>query len=113
MMRDIVRTTAAIGLLFPLGVQAQQTNHDVQRPPIELCEAFSWDAPPEQSLTVESVVRWRHGTGISAAAERHSPLARPVVDKSLSLPIDTTLYGQAAQARRTTDRGTDTSRRID
>lgn len=29
------------------------------KPPTELCEAFPWDVPVEQSFTTESVMRWR------------------------------------------------------
>jgi hypothetical protein len=28
---------------------------------LEICEAMAWDAPIEQSLTVESVPHWRSG----------------------------------------------------
>jgi hypothetical protein len=28
-------------------------------PPTEVCEAFPWDVPVEQSFSAESVMRWR------------------------------------------------------
>ena len=38
-------------------------------PPIELCEAFPWDVPIEQSFTTESVMRWRRAMQEQAARQ--------------------------------------------
>ena len=56
--------TAAIlvpGLLCAPYVQADEavSGRGRPKPPTELCEAFPWDVPVEQSFTTESVMRWR------------------------------------------------------
>lgn len=62
-MSDVVCVATAFGLLASPHAQAQQrASADArQSPPVELCEAFPWDVPVEQSFTVASVLRWRHG----------------------------------------------------
>jgi hypothetical protein len=35
------------------------SGHRGADPPTEVCEAFPWDVPVEQSFSVESVMRWR------------------------------------------------------
>jgi hypothetical protein len=49
------------GLLFAVQahVQARAAVHGAPSRPVELSEAFPWDAPVEQTFTVESVLRWR------------------------------------------------------
>jgi hypothetical protein len=62
-MSHAVCLAVAFGLLFSPGAQAQErtTGGGGQSRPVELCEAFPWDVPVEQSFTVASVLRWRRG----------------------------------------------------
>jgi hypothetical protein len=56
----------AAAILVPglLCASCAQADESVSRrarpePPIEICEAFPWDVPVEQSFTAKSVMRWR------------------------------------------------------
>ena len=55
-------TAAILGSGLPGApcVLADETvpRHRRPEPPTELCEAFPWDVPVEQSFTTESVMRW-------------------------------------------------------
>lgn len=48
-------------------------------PPVEICEAFPWDVPVEQSFTAELVLRWRR-----AMTERGARPARVVPARGLT-----------------------------
>jgi hypothetical protein len=52
---------AAVGLLFSPAVHAGESasGRDGTSRSIELCQAFPWDAPVEQTFSVASVLRWR------------------------------------------------------
>jgi hypothetical protein len=52
---------AAVGLLFSPAAHAGEaaSGRDGTSRSIEFCQAFSWDAPVEQTLSVASVLRWR------------------------------------------------------
>jgi hypothetical protein len=63
-MSNKFRVIAAIlvrGLVCAPCVLAGEAAPDHRRPdpPIEVCEAFPWDVPVEQSFSAESVLRWR------------------------------------------------------
>lgn len=65
----------AAGLVFSVDAQAQSavSGHGDPSRPIELCEAFPWDEPVEQTFTVASVLRWRRG-GQAPRPERNPAL---------------------------------------
>jgi hypothetical protein len=60
-MSEIFRVIVAIGLLVSTGTKAQEPVCGRGEPSrsMELCQAFPWDEPVEQTFTVGSVVRWR------------------------------------------------------
>jgi hypothetical protein len=60
-MPDLIRIALAFALLFSSGAQAEEVVQGKvpRRQPAEICEAFSWGVPVEQSFTPESVLRWR------------------------------------------------------
>ena len=60
-MSDMLWVAAAIGLLVCPGAVAREPVASQPAPsrPVELCEAFPWDEPVEQTLTVELVLHWR------------------------------------------------------
>jgi hypothetical protein len=100
-MSNILRTAAVIGLLFPLGGRAQETGRGVPGQPVEICEALPWDVPAEQSLTVESVLRWRHGVRLEEKSAQQP--AQAVAETSIGRPVGATLDGQARQIGRTSE----------
>jgi hypothetical protein len=73
--------TAAIlvpGLLRVPFVLAEEAvpRHGRPEPPIEVCEAFPWDVPVEQSFTAESVMRWRRAMQEQGARQTAMALPR-------------------------------------
>jgi hypothetical protein len=64
--------TVAAGLLFSFAAQAREPDFGESSAArhIELCEAFPWDEPVEQTFTVDAVSRWRRG----ATTARWEPL---------------------------------------
>ena len=72
-MSEELWVTAAIlvfGWLCPAQAQSDAivTRQSGPNPPIELCEAFPWDVTVEQSLTAESVSRWRRAMQVAPQA---------------------------------------------
>jgi hypothetical protein len=57
----LLGTSVLIGLTLGHHVRAEEPGAPQRRtpPPTEICEAFPWDVPVEQSFTVASVLRWR------------------------------------------------------
>jgi hypothetical protein len=53
----VIGTGVIVGLAPLRDARAQE--HSGHRTPAEICEAFPWDVPVEQSFTVASVLRWR------------------------------------------------------
>jgi hypothetical protein len=75
-MSDRYRAAVAVGVLLFMAAQAGANGPgrgDAVRPN-ELCEAFPWDVPVEQSFTAAAILRWRRGYD---AARRAASLGRP------------------------------------
>ena len=66
-MSGTLRVIIAIGLMCSPAARAQEfdPDHDANSRSVELCQAFAWDEPIEQTFTVASVLRWRHGVRIA------------------------------------------------
>jgi hypothetical protein len=92
-MSSIFRLTLALCVLVSLGAKAQETGstRDGQREDAEVCEAFSWDVPVEQSFSVESVLRWRRLTrGAGQQQHPRSPglfSARTPLTRTVDVPL--------------------------
>jgi hypothetical protein len=69
------------GLLCAPCVLADETvpGHGRAEPPIEVCEAFPWDVPVEQSFTAESVMRWRRAMQEQDAQQPGKSVPQPVL----------------------------------
>ena len=72
-MSNISRVIVAIGLLVSASAQAREDVSDRVGPTrtIELCQAFPWDEPVEQTFSVASVINWRRATRDARVPRRH------------------------------------------
>jgi hypothetical protein len=73
-MPNLIWIAVAFALLCSSGARAEEVTPSgaPHRQPAEICEAFSWDVPVEQSFTPESVLRWReHGDSRAVLHAQH------------------------------------------
>jgi hypothetical protein len=70
-MSGALRVIIAIGLMCSSAARAQEfgPDRDASSHSVELCQAFAWDEPIEQTFTVASVLRWRHGVRIAGGQQ--------------------------------------------
>ena len=75
-MTERIWMAAMVGLLLSAAVHTAATaaGRPTQDPRTEVCEAFPWDVPVEQSFTPAAVLRWRRGV------ERARQIARSASD---------------------------------
>jgi hypothetical protein len=77
-MPNLIWIAVPAALLFSSGAQAEEVTLGgaPHRRPAEICEAFSWDVPVEQSFTPESVLRWRQHARSHERYSTPNPAAR-------------------------------------